>query len=63
MLDDAKREYRVAEHQEGYVVQVGSSACRGAGWTDCPERREGCASMHRLAGPGQGVDGDDDHSF
>jgi hypothetical protein len=31
MLDDAKREYRVAEHQERYVVQVGSSACIGGG--------------------------------
>jgi hypothetical protein len=50
MVDDPKREYRVVEHQEGYVVQsrkIGSHQ-----WTDGPiflsEEKAGEA-MHRLA--------------
>jgi hypothetical protein len=38
MVDDAKQEYRVAEHPEGYVVQsriVGSTLVEG--WTVLPE--------------------------
>jgi hypothetical protein len=60
MVDDPKREYRVAEHQEGYVVQsrtVGSHR-----WIDGPiflseEKAE--AAMNTLAALDQDA-GDDD---
>jgi len=62
MVDDAKREYRVAEHQEGYVVQ--SRIVGSHWWRDGPiflseEKAE--AAMNRLAALDQDVC-DDDHS-
>jgi hypothetical protein len=64
MVDDAKREYRVAEHQEGYVVQ--SRIVGSYWWRDGPiflSEEKAVEAMHRLAGPNQDVDGDDDHSL
>jgi hypothetical protein len=63
MVDDAKREYRVEEHQEGYLVRsriVGSHR-----WTDGPiflseEKAE--EAMHRLAALNEDV-GDDAYRF
>jgi hypothetical protein len=52
MADQPKREYRVAEHQEGYVVQsrdVGSHR-----WTDGPiflSEEKAQEAMQRLATP------------
>ena len=64
MVDDAKREYRVAEHQEGYVVQ--SRIVGSRWWRDGPiflSEEKAVEAMHRLAGPSQDIEGDDDHSF
>ena len=60
MPDQPKREYRVVEQQQGYVVQS-----RDVGldrWTDGPiflseEKAE--EAMRRLAGPTRDVDSDD----
>jgi len=49
MVDDAKREYRVAEHQEGYVVQ--SRIVGSHWWRDGPiflSEEKAVEAMHRL---------------
>ncbi len=64
MVDAAKREYRVAEHQAGYVVQSGIVGSHW--WRDGPiflSEEKAVEAMRRLAGPSQDIDGDDDHSF
>jgi hypothetical protein len=55
---EPKREYRVAEHQEGYMVQ--SRAAGSHRWNDGPiflSDEKAVEAMHRLAGSNPDVDG------